>query len=181
MDHFTDAPNLQRYALYMQDYGGPIGFRLATRHPERITALRLLFELPATKEAYLHGESDPSLVSPDAWRYAQWSMDRPGNKDIQFALQANYWSNLLLYDQWHDYFRRYQAPMLVTSGKGDAVFAVEGASAYLRDFPKAEIHILSAGHFALENACRTIAAYIRNFLGGRLSRGRPQMNAVRAE
>jgi pimeloyl-ACP methyl ester carboxylesterase len=36
---FTNALRLERYALYMQDFGGPVGFRLATRHPERITFL----------------------------------------------------------------------------------------------------------------------------------------------
>jgi pimeloyl-ACP methyl ester carboxylesterase len=38
-EHFTEALGLKRYALYMQDYGGPVGFRLAARHPERISAL----------------------------------------------------------------------------------------------------------------------------------------------
>jgi pimeloyl-ACP methyl ester carboxylesterase len=36
---FTEATNLKRYALYVQDYGAPIGFRLALMHPERVTAL----------------------------------------------------------------------------------------------------------------------------------------------
>jgi pimeloyl-ACP methyl ester carboxylesterase len=39
IDEFTTVLRLDRYALYMQDYGGPIGFRLALRHPDRITAL----------------------------------------------------------------------------------------------------------------------------------------------
>ena len=39
MDKLTKALGLTRYALYMQDYGGPVGFRLALAHPERVTAL----------------------------------------------------------------------------------------------------------------------------------------------
>jgi pimeloyl-ACP methyl ester carboxylesterase len=39
MEHFTEALGLKRYALYLQDYGGPIGFRLALAHPERVEAL----------------------------------------------------------------------------------------------------------------------------------------------
>ena len=39
MEHFTEALGLGRYALYMQDYGGPVGFRLAIAHPERVQAL----------------------------------------------------------------------------------------------------------------------------------------------
>src|SRR5271165_746301 len=39
MNRFTEALGLSRYALYMQDYGGPVGFRMALAHPERIEAL----------------------------------------------------------------------------------------------------------------------------------------------
>jgi pimeloyl-ACP methyl ester carboxylesterase len=39
IDEFTAAVGLKQYALYVQDYGGPVGFRLALRHPERVTAL----------------------------------------------------------------------------------------------------------------------------------------------
>ncbi|HET8610098.1 MAG TPA: alpha/beta hydrolase [Burkholderiales bacterium] len=37
--HFIDALGIARYALYVQDYGGPIGFRIAAAGPERMTAL----------------------------------------------------------------------------------------------------------------------------------------------
>ncbi len=39
VNHFTEALGLSRYTLYMQDYGGPVGFRMAVAHPERIEAL----------------------------------------------------------------------------------------------------------------------------------------------
>jgi pimeloyl-ACP methyl ester carboxylesterase len=39
IDRFTTVAGLARYALYVFDYGAPVGFRLATRHPERITAI----------------------------------------------------------------------------------------------------------------------------------------------
>jgi pimeloyl-ACP methyl ester carboxylesterase len=39
MGHFTEALGLSKYALYMQDYGGPVGFRMALAHPDRATAL----------------------------------------------------------------------------------------------------------------------------------------------
>ena len=39
IDHFTDAIGLARYTLYMQDYGGPVGFRLALAHPDRVQSL----------------------------------------------------------------------------------------------------------------------------------------------
>ena len=39
MTHFTEALGLKRYTLYMQDYGGPVGFRMILGHPERVEAL----------------------------------------------------------------------------------------------------------------------------------------------
>jgi len=39
IDKFTKAVGITKYSLYMQDYGGPVGFRLAVKHPERIQAL----------------------------------------------------------------------------------------------------------------------------------------------
>jgi pimeloyl-ACP methyl ester carboxylesterase len=39
IDRFTQSIGLTRYGLYMQDYGGPVGFRLALAHPERIETL----------------------------------------------------------------------------------------------------------------------------------------------
>ena len=39
MNHFTEALGLSRYTLYMQDYGVPVGFRMALAHPERVEAL----------------------------------------------------------------------------------------------------------------------------------------------
>lgn len=39
MNHFTEALGLSRYTLYMQDYGGPVGFRMIMEHPERVEAL----------------------------------------------------------------------------------------------------------------------------------------------
>ncbi|BFU96937.1 MAG: putative 3-oxoadipate enol-lactonase [Nitrospira sp.] len=39
MERFTEAVGLNRYAVYVFDYGAPVGFRLALRHPERMTAI----------------------------------------------------------------------------------------------------------------------------------------------
>jgi pimeloyl-ACP methyl ester carboxylesterase len=199
MELFTEAVGATHYSLYMQDFGGPVGMRLALRHPERIQALivqnsnayeegitavlrevvlkvwkektpdsearlRTLFELPATLKQYLEGVPDTSLVSPDAWQHAQWGMDRPGNKAIQFALHSDYGSNVERYPEWQAYFRRYQPPTLVVWGQGDPVFAAAGAAAYGRDLKAAEIHMLDAGHFALETHAVEIAGHIRAFL-----------------
>ena len=39
MNHFTEALGISHYTLYMQDYGGPVGFRMALAHSERVEAL----------------------------------------------------------------------------------------------------------------------------------------------
>jgi pimeloyl-ACP methyl ester carboxylesterase len=39
IDKFTVSVNVRNYVLYMQDYGGPIGFRLAISHPDRVRAM----------------------------------------------------------------------------------------------------------------------------------------------
>ena len=59
LEGFTDAVGLDRYALYVFDYGAPTGFRLALRRPERITAIITQngnaydpFFLPAGAEAF---------------------------------------------------------------------------------------------------------------------------------
>lgn len=196
---FTDALGLRRYALYAQDFGGPVGFRLASRRPERISALivqnanayedgltpymrdlvlgiwkhrtaeaearlQTLFELRATQRQYLEGVRDLSLVSPDSWAHAQWGLDRPGNKHIQFALHVNYGSNLEMYSEWHSYFRRHQPPTLVVWGANDPVFACAGASAYRKDLKTVELRILDTGHFALETHVSEIAHHVGDFL-----------------
>ena len=39
IDKFTEQLNLDKYSIYVQDYGAPVGFRLAVKHPERIQAI----------------------------------------------------------------------------------------------------------------------------------------------
>jgi len=53
IEGFTDALSLNRYALYIFDYGAPVGLRLAMRHPERISAI-----ISQNGNAYTDGFSD---------------------------------------------------------------------------------------------------------------------------
>ena len=39
VDHFLTQQGITKYSIYIQDYGSPVGFRLATRHPERVQAI----------------------------------------------------------------------------------------------------------------------------------------------
>jgi pimeloyl-ACP methyl ester carboxylesterase len=53
IDRFTEVVKFDRFALYVFDYGAPTGFRIATRHPERITAI-----VSQNGNAYAEGLSD---------------------------------------------------------------------------------------------------------------------------
>ncbi|MEU3183971.1 alpha/beta hydrolase [Streptomyces sp. NPDC006923] len=191
---------INRFAVYAQDYGAPIAWRLATRTPDKITAIvsqngnaytdgfvdafwrgvfayaeapgpdtepvmRAALTLESTRWQYLNGVADKSLVSPDTWAHDQPLLDRPGNAEIQLRLFQDYPSNVELYPALQEYFRASQVPLLAVWGANDEIFGPDGARAFLRDLPDAEIHLLDAGHFALESRLDTIAGYVRGFLG----------------
>jgi pimeloyl-ACP methyl ester carboxylesterase len=190
---------LEKFSIYVQDYGAPVGYRIASKHPEAIDSIvvqngnayvegigaafdpmkpfwanrnketeepvRGLLSLETTTFQYTHGAKSPKAISPDNWTFDQVFLDRPGNDAIQLDLLHNYSSNVALYDGWHEYFRSSQPRTLVVWGKNDPFFTVEGAKAYQRDLPKAELHLLDTGHFALEEEGDFIAERIRAFLG----------------
>lgn len=53
IDRFTEVVGLSRFAIYIFDYGAPVGLRIAARHPERITGI-----ITQNGNAYLDGLSD---------------------------------------------------------------------------------------------------------------------------
>ena len=190
--------DVQHYALYVMDYGAPVGYRLAIKHPERVTALVIQngnayeeglkeFWMPikaywasgqpaqrnalregttlaATRSQYLGGVADPARVDPSAWVLDQALLDRPGNVEIQLDLFYDYRTNLGLYPQFQQFFRERQPPALIVWGKNDVIFPADGARAYLKDLPHAQLHLLDTGHFALEDRGEQIAALIRDSL-----------------
>lgn len=190
---------IDRFALYIQDYGAPIGLRIATEHPDRVTALitqngnayqegftpfwdvlfahardrsahesavRELLELDATRWQYTHGVPTDRLdrIAPDTWVTDQAGLDRPGNKEIQLQLFWDYQFNLDAYPVFQEYFRTHRPPTLVAWGRGDEIFGPAGATKFAADLPDAEIHLLDAGHFALETHGKEIADLVRDFL-----------------
>ena len=203
MDDFVTQLGLKKYSLYVQDYGAPVGFRLAVLHPERVqslivqngnayadgidndfwtpikkfwadkspenaAAVRQGLTLAATKWQYTHGVHQPEKIDPDTWTIDQTLLNRPGQENIQLALFYSYRSNPEAYPQWHEFFRKYQPPTLIVWGKNDAIFPAPGATAYLRDLPEAELHLLDTGHFALEEDGDVIAGLMRSFLAKHL-------------
>ena len=199
---FTEVLGLNRYALYVFDYGAPVGFRLAIHHPERITALisqngnayveglssgwnpiktywkdrspenraalRAFLKPESTHWQYTHGVAHPERLSPDAWTLDSALLAQPGNDEIQLDLFGDYQSNVALYPKFQAYIRNHRPALLAVWGKNDPFFLPAGAEAFKRDNPDAEIHLLDAGHFALESQGPEIASIIRDFLSRKL-------------
>jgi len=198
IEGFTEALSLDRYSLYIFDYGAPVGLRLAMRHPERVSAI-----VSQNGNAYMDGFSDqwgpweaywrdaseanreacrpslspetirnwqygtgadPELLSPDGYELDIAYMARPGAKEIQLDLIRDYRTNVALYPDFQAYFRKHRPPLLAAWGRHDPAFIPPGAEAYKRDLPDAEVHLLDAGHFALETHAEEIAALVRDFL-----------------
>jgi len=135
------------------------------RNAETEKPVRALLTLETTRFQYTHGTKNVKQISPDNWTFDQVFLDRPGNDAIQLDLLYDYQSNLGHYDRWHEYFRASQPRTLIVWGKNDPFFTVEGAKAYQRDLPKAELFLLDTGHFALEEEGDFIAEKIKAFLG----------------
>lgn len=203
MDGFVAALGLERFAMYIFDYGAPVGLRLAMRYPERVTAIisqngnayldgfsdewgpwqaYWRDPSPANREAcrpslapetireWQYGTgSDPELLPPDGYELDIAYMARPGAEEIQLDLILDYRSNVALYPDFQAYFREHQPPLLAVWGKHDPAFIPPGAEAYKRDLPDAEVHLLDAGHFALETHHEQISAHVRDFLERKLT------------
>ncbi len=136
----------------------------ANRNEETENAMHGILTPAGTQIQYTDGAGDPSKLSPDAWLYDQYFLDRKGNAAIQLDLLYDYRNNIALYPVWQEYLRKYQPPALITWGRNDQLFTAAGAEAYLRDLPQAELHLLDTGHFALEEYHYEIADLIHRFL-----------------
>jgi pimeloyl-ACP methyl ester carboxylesterase len=68
-----------------------------------------------------------------------------------------------LYPKWQAFLKERQPKTLIFWAQGDIFFTPEGGDAFLQDLPNAEIHRLSAGHFAVEDCRDYIAANMHRF------------------
>lgn len=198
MNQFTGALGLSRYTLYMQDYGGPVGFRMALAHPDPIEALIVqdavahneglganwkprrafwadrtsnestlrtnLLSLATTRTRHVGNDPNPERYDPDLWTDEFAFLSQPGQADIQSDLFYDYRTNVDAYPKWQAWMREKQPRLLVLWGKYDLSFELSEPEAYRRDVPGAQVHVLDAGHFALDTAAHEIAALVRGFL-----------------
>jgi pimeloyl-ACP methyl ester carboxylesterase len=198
MARFTEALAIPRYTLYMQDYGGPVGFRMALTHPERVqslivqdavahneglganwktrrefwadrkaneSALRTnLLSFAATRTRHVGNDPNVERYDPDLWTDEFAFLNQPGQIYIQSDLFYDYRTNVEAYPKWQAWMREHKPRLLVLWGKHDLSFDPSEPEAYRRDVPNAEVHVLDAGHFALDTAAGDIAAFVRAFM-----------------
>lgn len=184
MEGFTEALGLSRYTLYMQDYGGPVGFRMALAHPERVQALIVqdavahneglganwatrrafwkdrpayeqalrenLLSLATTKTRHIGDDPKVELYDPDLWTDEYVFLNAPGQAQIQSDLFYDYRSNVAAYPTWQAWLQTTQPQLLVIWGKHDLSFDLGEPERYRKDVPSAQVHVLDAGHFALD-------------------------------
>lgn len=196
---FLDALSIEKFAVYIFDYGAPTALRLALQRPNAITAIisqngnayeeglgafwdpirkywksgaqedrdalvPALLGFPPTEWQYVYGSPHPESIGPETYHLDYALMSRPGNNDIQLDLFKDYETNLPLYPEFQDFFRKTQVPLLAVWGKNDLIFVPPGAEAFKRDLPKAEVHLIDAGHFAVETDTGLIAELILGFM-----------------
>lgn len=195
--HFLKQLGISRYTLYLHDYGGPVGFRIMTAHPERLTALIVqnanaykdglgpkwasisqywsnpaahqdvldgFMSIAATEQRHTAGTTHPERYDPDTWTDEFAHLSRPGQREIQGALLYDYRTNVASYSAWQKWLREHKPPTLVVWGRNDPSFIAAGATAFTRDLPDAEVHLLDAGHFAMDEKNDEIADLILKFM-----------------
>ena len=207
-DHLAETTNallerlkINRYSLYLQDYGGPVGFRIMVAHPDRVQALviqnanayeeglgpkwtgikaywadpkahpevpKAFTSLAAAKFRHDGNSPHPERYNSELWTDEYAILSRPGEQAIHDALLYDYRTNVASYPKWQAWLRQHKPPTLVIWGRYDTSFITPGAEAFKQDVPDAEIHVLDAGHFALDEKVDEIAALMLDFLGKHL-------------
>ena len=194
---FLEQLGIDRYTLYLHDYGGPVGFHMMQLHPERLRALIVqnanvyleglgtkwigiasywadrashpeIFEAfvsqNATEQRHTLGTSRPDRYNPDTWTDEFSFRSRRGQREIQAELLYDYRTNVASYRAWQAWLRAHKPPTLVVWGRNDPSFVAAGAESFKRDLPEAEVHLLDAGHFALDENTDQVATLILQFM-----------------
>ncbi len=198
MEQFADALKLNRYTLFLHDYGGPVGMRMAVAQPGKVEAIiiqnavsheeglsplwaarrafwqdrasqepsfrKSFLSLDSTRNRHLGTSPHPERIDPDTWTDEFYFLNQPGQGDIQTDLFFDYQNNVKSYPIWQKWLRDHRPPLLVMWGKFDSSFTVAGAQAYQRDVPGAEVHILEAGHFALDEKAGEVISLTDAFM-----------------
>lgn len=198
VEAFLKKKEFTPFGVFMQDYGGPVGFRILSRNPDWLEWLIVqntnayevgftaawdgfrnklwknrtpetekplmnFLEIDAIKSIYLFGHKKPELISPDNWNMDFRFMERPNARRVQMDFFYDYRTNVPLYPRWQEFLRNRKPKTIIFWGQDDIFFTREGGDAYLAELPKAEMHRLDSGHFAVEDCMAYIASNVRRF------------------
>jgi pimeloyl-ACP methyl ester carboxylesterase len=128
------------------------------------------WNLKPSRAFIFHGHKKPELISPDNWNMDFRFMERPNARRVQLDLFYDYRTNVTLYPKWQAFLRERQPKTIMVWGQDDIFFTREGGEAYLKDLPKAELHRLNSGHFAVEDSLDYIASNIHGFYGDKVAK-----------
>lgn len=207
LDRFLRRLKVERYALYLHDFGSQIGLRLAIKAPERVAALIIQNgdiyadvlgpkyeairahwrdptpESRATLKAAISEEGfkdeflndvRPELaarIPPDLWTL-HWALMTERRREIALGVIEGLKENVSWFPRYQAYLREHQPPTLIVWGPQDGYMPEPSARAYLRDLPKAELHLLDGGHWLLETNLDEVVGYMRPFLAKYLREAR---------
>ena len=148
VEKFLAAKGFDHYGLFVQDYGGPVGFRIVSRNPKALDWLVI-----QNSNAYEVGFT-PAW---DGFRKALWiNRTAENEKPLAGFNTPEAIKNIV-------YLGGAGHPELIFWGEHDPFFSPEGGEAFLQDLPTAEMHRLNAGHFATEDNLPYIANHIVSF------------------
>jgi pimeloyl-ACP methyl ester carboxylesterase len=163
--HRSKLPNLLPPSAALHDYGGPVGFRIISAHPERLQTLIIqnamgakwvgiaqywadpkahpdvfdaFVSLAATRQRHTLGTSHLERYNPDAWSDEYSYLSRPGQREIQADLLYDYRTNVASYSAWQAWLREHKPPSPVVWGRNDPSFIAAGAEMFKHDLPDAE-------------------------------------------
>ena len=196
MEKFLNRLGVDKFFMYVFDYGAPIGFRIATKNPQKILgivsqngnvyaeglgkkwATRAEYwknPTPELREQYKSAFAPETIIgqytfgtpegsiSPDGYSLDIFYTHREGYDEIQSDLIFDYQNNVALYPTFQEYLRENQPKLLAVWGKNDPSFIWQGAEAFRKDLPSAQINFVDSGHFALESHCKEISTLIKKF------------------
>jgi pimeloyl-ACP methyl ester carboxylesterase len=134
------------------------------RHCERIFS-------PLQSREHATSETIPNveLYDPDLWTDEYAFLNGPGQAQIQSDLFYDYRTNVDAYLKWQAWMQKTQPALLVIWGKHDLSFDPGEPERYRKDVPNAEVHVIDAGHFALDTKADEIAAIVRQFISAHVT------------
>ncbi|GEL72020.1 alpha/beta fold hydrolase [Myxococcus virescens] len=134
--------------------------------PERRAKLMAAVSEDGFRDEFI-GEIPECLVdrvSPDLWTLSWSLVERFGRKENLVHLLEDQRTTLAWMSRYQAYLREHQPPTLILWGPHDGYMPEGAGRAYLRDVPDAELHVLDAGHWALETHLDEIVSHMRGFL-----------------